>query len=298
MIKLETLRVFATVAELGNIKDAADRLGRTASAVSMTLKQLEDELGSRLFQSDRKNALTALGQFVFENSRSQVAGYDKALSAIRAYAEGRSGPVAIASVPSVAASLLPALIPEFVAERPGIAIELFDTDSRTVAAMVQSGRVDLGIAGQPVSGDLLTFEPLFCDTFKVVCSTASPLTEIDRPLEWDDLVDHPLIMNNAVRLLATPAFQKLAANANLTVYNVTSLLAMTRTGLGVTLLPALATVDLPDGIAKCDIADPDAERQVGLVTRPGVSVAPAVAAFREHLFQKLPGELHALGLRQ
>lgn len=59
-IKIEMLRCFATVAQTGNLAEAAAYLGRTQSAVSMTLKQLEENLGQRLFKSDRKNRLTPL----------------------------------------------------------------------------------------------------------------------------------------------------------------------------------------------------------------------------------------------
>lgn len=61
MIQMQTLRVFVTVAECGNIRDAAKSIGRTDSAISMALKQLETELGADLFETDRKHTLTALG---------------------------------------------------------------------------------------------------------------------------------------------------------------------------------------------------------------------------------------------
>ena len=48
-IKIEMLRCFVAVAEHGNLNDAANRLGRTPSAVSMSLKQLTDHLGAPLF---------------------------------------------------------------------------------------------------------------------------------------------------------------------------------------------------------------------------------------------------------
>ena len=59
------LSCFAAVAESGNLADAGVRLGRTPSAISMTLKQMEDHLGARLFETDRKNRLTPLGEEVF-----------------------------------------------------------------------------------------------------------------------------------------------------------------------------------------------------------------------------------------
>jgi DNA-binding transcriptional LysR family regulator len=68
------LRNFVAVAALGNLNDAADRLGRAPSAVSMSLKQLEEHLGAPLFASDRKNRLTALGRFTLaEGSRETTS---------------------------------------------------------------------------------------------------------------------------------------------------------------------------------------------------------------------------------
>ena len=54
-LKLEMLRVFQTVAEQGSLSSAAAKLGRTPSAVSMMLSQLEEDIGDRLFESDRCN---------------------------------------------------------------------------------------------------------------------------------------------------------------------------------------------------------------------------------------------------
>ena len=56
-IGLSQLRVFEAVAKSGSLKDAAAQLGRTISAVSMTLKQLEAEVGAKLFEADRKKRL-------------------------------------------------------------------------------------------------------------------------------------------------------------------------------------------------------------------------------------------------
>lgn len=69
MVELEMLRTFVALAEAGNISDAAKRLFRTASAISMTLKQLEQEVGGELFETDRKNRLTPLGAFMLETGR-------------------------------------------------------------------------------------------------------------------------------------------------------------------------------------------------------------------------------------
>ncbi|MBB4304733.1 DNA-binding transcriptional LysR family regulator [Rhodobium orientis] len=296
MIKLEALRAFVTVAEAGNIRDAAKKLCRTPSAVSMTLKQLEEEVGGPLFETDRKNSLTALGAFMLETGAMQVDSYDRAIERVHAFAENRIGRLTLASVPSVAANLIPQILPRFVADRNEVEIEMFDIDSRSVRAMVESGQVDLGIAGRPAPDAPVSFMPLFRDRFRVICSTDSRLARINRPLRWSDLRRENLILNGASERIKAPSYKALSDRATMTVRNVTTLVALARSGFGVTLLPALSTTDLPMGVVARDLADTSVERVVGIVERNGITLSPVAAAFRKVLVEELPPLVASLGL--
>lgn len=298
MIKLEALRVFVTVAEIGNIREAAERIGRTPSAVSMALKQLEEELGAPLFESDRKNALTALGRFTLEHSRRQISGFDKALSTIRAFAQNQVGRLTIACVPSIAANLIPPLVTRFTADRPGVDFELFDTDSAGVAALVEAGQVDFGVSGPPRTAGVLRFEPLFRDRFKVVCSVEGALAQLERPASWADLEAETLIRNGSSDAIEAPQYRALAAKATLMVRNVTSLVAMAGAGLGVTLLPALSTLELPQNVRVCDLEDDGVRRTVGLVERKDVSSSPVATAFRSLLKREVAELVERLGFER
>ena len=296
MIKLEALRVFVTVAEAGNIKDAAEQLCRTASAISMTLKQLEEQIGGALFETDRKNSLTTLGSFMLETGQAQINNYDRAIGKIHAFAQSKIGRLSLASVPSVAANFVPTLLPGFVADRPGIEVELFDLDSRNVRRVVESGQADIGISGEPALNSLVSFEPLFRDRFKVICSSKSCLGQANRLIDWSDLEGETLIINGASEQIASPAYRKLSEKASFTVLNVTSLVALTKAGLGVTLLPALSTTDLPDGVVALDFADENIERMVGLLTRKGGTPSPVAIAFHDYLLNHTPGLVKQLNL--
>lgn len=297
MIKLEALRVFVTVAELGNIKEASEQICRTASAVSMALKQLEQEVGGPLFESDRKNNLTALGEFVLQTGKLQVDNYDKAIATIHAYAQSKIGHITLACVPSVAANLIPLFFPEFVKNRPDVVMELFDIDSRNVRLMLENGQADIGIAGQPRTDTLVTFEPLFRDRFRVICSTASPLAKIRRAIRWSDLEGEVLILNGASDKITSPHYQEISNKASLTVRNVTSLLALAKSGLGVTLLPALATTNLLEGLTALELEDTSVERVVGLIERRGITRSPVATAFREFLLDELPVLVKQIGVK-
>ncbi len=298
MVKLETIRTFVAVAEAGNIRDAAERLCRTASAVSMTLKHLERQVGGELFSTDRKSMLTPLGAYLLEAGRLQIQSYDSTVSRIQAYARNQIGRLALASVPSVAANLVPALLPRFVRDRPGIEIELLDMDSRNVSRFVESGQADLGIAGRPQSNALVDFEPLFRDRFQVVCSAECALARIGGPVPWEELEGENLILNGASEKIHSPSYRALSRKATMQVRNVTSLLALAKANFGATLLPALTAVNLPDGVAALDLADEDVWRVVGLLSRRNAVPSPVATAFRLYVLDETPALLRQLGLRE
>ena len=280
MIKLEALRVFVTVAEIGNIKDAADTIGRTASAVSMTLKQLEDDIGGPLFQTDRKNALTALGNLMLDLGREQLRSFDKSIGTLRAFAHNRLGRLSIASVPSIATSVLPPILERFLKERPQVQVELFDIDSAQVRRMVESGAADIGIAGNSRSGGAIEFTPLFRDRFRLLCHSESEICSLRTPIRWTDLDGAKLIRNGASDRIDTSTYRDLTELSMLTVYNVTSLIALVKAGLGYTVLPSLSLDQQQDGLRVFDLEDAAASREVGIVERRDVPPSPVAAAFR------------------
>lgn len=283
MINVSALRTFARVAEYGNIRDAGARLFRTPSAVSMTLSQLERDLGAPLFQNDRKNRLTALGEEILGIAQELLREHDRAVDRIEALATGRQGRLQLASVPSVAAELLPGLLAQFLDSRPGVMIELVDTDSRTVHSLVADGTVELGVAGPTAADSGLSFAPLFRDPFRVVCPRDHPLAQRGGPLGWRDLDGERIIANDAAQAIDAEAYRALIAASALKARNVISLLALVRAGAGVTLLPRLATVSLRPDLVALPLADPAAQREVGVILRQDRSVSPVCTAFLDDL---------------
>lgn len=295
MLRLEALRVFVEVAEHGNIKDASDKLFRTTSALSMTLKQIEDRIGSPLFETDRKSSLTEMGRFLYDQAVVLVREFDRAMERIEAQAKGRSGRLRIASVPSVATLLLPDFLGAFLAQKPDLEIDLVDTDSTDVRRLVEAGQVDLGIAGLAPETPGFGWEPIFRDPFRLICRCDNPLAALGHPLRWPEITA-PFILNEATRGLSAPGFQRLAKEARLSVRNVASLFALVQAGMGVTLLPALATATLPDGLTALALDDPACRRTVGLCWREGRVPGPAMAEFRTSFARAARARAVTLGL--
>lgn len=287
-IKVAQLRTFATVAQCGNIKDAAERLGRTPSAVSMALKQLEEDLGGRLFEADRKNALTPLGRYVLDTAQDELLRFERAVARMQAYAGNRIGRLELACVPTVALRILPDVIRDFVAGRPGVQLEVWDMDSLSVRRAVERGEVDLGIASSGGADGALDHRPFFADDFGVVCAADAPLTRLKRRVRWSDLGDATVIANGLSRSIADPAYRSLEERSSLMVRNVTSILALVRRGVGVTLLPSLSVPRDDEGIRFLSLAGAAIRRNVGVMSRADSTLSPVARAFCEVLMQHAP----------
>ncbi|MBR9843735.1 MAG: LysR family transcriptional regulator [Rhodobacteraceae bacterium] len=275
-IKIEMLRTFCAVAQAGNLADAADRLGRTQSAVSMTLKQLETHLGSPLFEGERKNRLTPLGEQVLRLGQSQISQFDSTVSTIELSARAPQGVLRLSAVPSVAALAFPQVLRTMTARHPGLRIEVRDADTAQVLEALVQGWADIGIASARHVLRGVQSRLLFRDPFGLVLSETHPLAQSPGPLRIDDVFTAPFLRNALCDQIETPDFQAHLAKVDVTVHNTQSLLAMLREGEWVTVLPQLVIKHAPEGLVFRRIADLPDMRQVFLYTREQSSSAEVV----------------------
>lgn len=277
MIKLEHLRVFVLVAEAGALHEAAEQLGRTPAALSMTLKQIEEVLGGSLFENERKGRLTPLGRFALQQAKPVVSQYDSAVRELRHFSAGMTGVVKVATVPSAAALFMPAVLGRMRAERPDVRVELRDIDSRAVIQAVQDDAVDVGIASTPGSVMGLTVQRLLSDPFVWVCAPSHRLAALNRRIGWGDVRPEEFVANGLCKGLGVQALDTLVEQARLMVLSTTSLLGFVRASMGVTLLPALA-VPHDGSVVSLPCAHEPLFRHLDLLTRENGAQAPAAQA--------------------
>ena len=293
---LTTLRVFAAVAEAGSIRAASERLGRTPSATSETLKQFEQEIGAPLFESGRKNRLTAVGAFAHSQVRDLLNHVDRTLASLQAYSRNAIGRIDIAAVPSIATTILPDVIASFRAQWPAVEITARDADSQSVADLVQSGIVELGIASLPGERRAVSFAPLFDEPLGVICRKDDPLFAVDGSCHWSALDGRTVLANGISDPQRVAQTLSRSVQAPLVVYNVLSLLALVRARIGVTVLPRLSTTGMPADIGFIPIDEPDARRTVGVITRAGETLSPAAAAFLKATIDRIAAVAGSYGI--
>ncbi|MCH2095191.1 MAG: LysR family transcriptional regulator [Rhodobacteraceae bacterium] len=265
MIKVETLRCFAIVAATGNLAEAAVRLGRTQSAVSMTLKRLEDHLGQRLFETERKNRLTPLGQDVFRLAQQQLRQYDQAIDAIEVAARAPHGVLRLASIPSASALIFPSALETLTANYPLVNVELRDMDSGMVIEAMMQGRADLGVVSGTPSLNGLSRTALFHDRYGVLCRSDHPLALTGQSPTIDQVFATRFVRNALCGLIQAPQVQEALPQTKVTVHNTHSLLAMVRSGPWTTILPETVARAAAQDLAFLPIMGLDDRRTASLL---------------------------------
>tara|TARA_R110002126_G_scaffold146130_4_gene292049 strand:- start:712 stop:1611 length:900 start_codon:yes stop_codon:yes gene_type:complete len=284
-LKIEMLRCFVAVARSGNLSDAADKLSRTPSAVSMMLKQFEDHLGAPLFETDRKSRLTALGVFTLNEASQELKHFERTCDAIENYAHAKSGFVRIAVVPSVAGTILPRVVQAFLQRHPNVHVDIQDMDSAGVHREIVGERVDIGIASEIDVNSEIECSPLFSDEFGIVCCADHRLSSLDRAPTWNDLSDYPFIANGLCAKISDDNFQSVFKASNLMVRNTTSLLALVRTGIGITVLPRLVVDKSDKDIIFLSVSDPEARRHIAILHRVHNRLSPAAQNFEKMIHE-------------
>ncbi|RJF91926.1 LysR substrate-binding domain-containing protein [Noviherbaspirillum saxi] len=142
---LDALRSFATGIELGSFAKAADRAGRSASAVSAQLKKLEEQAGRPLLQkSGRGMVLTNAGEILLSYARRMLSLNDEAALAIAGHEI--EGSVRLGLQEDFSEHLLPAVLGEFARSHPGVRIEVRVARNAELLAGIVDGHLDLALA--------------------------------------------------------------------------------------------------------------------------------------------------------
>src|SRR5690606_39160670 len=163
------LQAFAAVAQTLSFARACERLHMSQPALSLAIKNLEEELGGRLLaRTTRQVRLTPEGAALLPQALQLLADWDNVRERLRQRFTLQRGHVTIAAMPSFAGNILPRILREYRARHPNVEVTVHDVIQEQVVDMVEHGRVEIGFGFEPEAVDTLAFEPLFVDRFMAI----------------------------------------------------------------------------------------------------------------------------------
>jgi len=282
-LTLRQLRAFAAVAELGSFTAAAARMHVTQSALSVLVRELERELGARLFdRHTRRVLLTETGQELLPYANRVFAELEQAALSVGGLRDKSRGRLRLAMPQLMASTLGARAVAAFHHQHPGVVIELHDTPTDQLVAQVLSGEVELAIGVEVPSSADIQRRTLLRDRHWLVCPAAHPLAQRAQ-VRWRDLASAPFIsptrdfMRWLEPLLAPRGLQPVPAH---TVAYVSTALGLVVAGLGVTVVPTYGgALARAWGLVLRPLVTPVFERDVQIYAAPGRSLTPAAQAF-------------------
>ena len=272
MLDPQRLTVFRSVVATGSVQVTADLLMMTSSAVSQHIAALAKETGLTLFRrSGRGITPTEAALRLNRESDEAMAQWSRLDQIVADLREGRIGRLSIGYFPSTGQAWLPTLAKRLTAEMPGLVLELVlkTSEQRRFA-------VDIDLDIQP-PGTVTTPEgsrrvELLKDPFVVVVPSEHPLAGSSRvalaDLRRETLVSNDLPTSVGHRLVVA-AFNASGMRPRFTVQaqDNSTALAFVAAGMGVSVVPRLATRDLPSGVVRVPLAHPTPVRHLVALVR-------------------------------
>ncbi|RST48282.1 LysR family transcriptional regulator [Variovorax sp. DXTD-1] len=290
---LRQLRAFLAVYQMRQLSAAAQKLFVTQSAVSMLIRQLEEGLGTRLFdRTTRSLKPTAAAEEMLSTVERVLRDVDSLSADFRDISTLERGRVTLAITPTLAALLLPDAMRVFAEQHPKVRVLVNDCAPDQFISRILGEHVDFGIGTPERPGAEVETQRLMRDHLALVCRSDHPLANA-RVVRWSDLGRHPVITvrpGYGVR----PLIDGTAADAGvaLDVVNEVSFLStalwMTASGMGPSIMPsAFARAANDPSLVIKVLSAPRVARDVSVVTKRGHSLSAAARSFIDVLKQSL-----------
>jgi DNA-binding transcriptional LysR family regulator len=194
-MEIRQLRAFSAIAELGTFTAGAQRVHVTQAAISMQIRQLENELGAKLFiRAPRRVMLTEAGEKLLQRARQILRDHDAAVDEIAELAGAEHGRLRIGSASAmVTTDVLPRLLKELRAEHTGAEVTVSSGTSEALVHQILGGELDLAFVSLPVEARGITTERLSQDQLVAIASPRHRLAK-QRTISAYSLAGEKLIL--------------------------------------------------------------------------------------------------------
>lgn len=252
-MELRHLLYFKTVAEELHFRKAALKLFISQPPLSRQIRELEEELGARLFErSNKKVSLTPAGTYFKKQVDSIFSQLTETKNVVKQLHDNISGELKIGYISSTYHQQLMDTLKEMRAVFPLLSVKLYEIPTVKQVKALEEGKLDIGIMRAPLNSDQLTVVSLFQDPFVIALPDHAP--PVNHLSQWSKyLAQQPFIFFN--RDYAPVYHQKLVEICQRMGFtpeitheanNVHSILRMVAHGAGVSILPSAIKDHFPE----------------------------------------------------
>jgi LysR family hydrogen peroxide-inducible transcriptional activator len=275
MVSLRQLRYLESLAKTRHFGHAAQACAVSQPALSMQIKELEDELRVSLVERRKSGIeLTEQGEEIARRARSILASVRDLLDYAKHQEGVLSGVLKLGAIPSIAPYLLPAALPELQRRFPALHLQLRETVTSNLVRELVTGDLDLILIALPIEDQEVDSFHLFDDRF-ILATKATKRNQRLRHANADMLADNRLLLLEEGHCLRDQALSYChmvtpEARESFGASSLATIVQMVANGYGVTLLPEMAIaseIHSSGDIRLLRFRTPEPKREIGLAWR-------------------------------
>jgi len=277
-MELSDLRIFKAVAEQGGITRAAQSLHRVQSNVTTRVKQLEQRLGTRLFnRQGRRLVLSSEGRLLLEYADRLLELSSEAQAALKGHAP--QGVLKIGALESTAATRLPVVLARYHREYPAVRLELVTATSAALIDKVLREDLEAAFVAEPFPARNLQAVHVFTEELVVITARDHPRVRSAADLAQRTLLAFTTGCAYRRRLEAWLGRSKIAPDRVMEYGSYHAIVACTAAGAGIAVVPrsVLRATGMDAQVAVHPLPAKIAEAKTMLVWRRGNESVPLAA---------------------
>ncbi|GBU16312.1 MULTISPECIES: LysR substrate-binding domain-containing protein [Methylobacterium] len=287
---LVDLGLFRAVVEAGSITHGAARANLALAAASTRIRAMEESLGAPLLKRHRQGVEpTTAGRVLLVHARALLAGVDRMREELSAFSGGAAGRIRVVSNTNALSEFLPEALSAFLADHPGVDVDVDEHTSDEIVGLVAEGAADLGILSGHVDTGALRVFPLRHDRFVLVTAPGHPLAG-RAEVSFAEALDHELVgldrASAVSRFLGERAARigkRMRLRVRLRSFEAVCRLAECGLGLGIVPESTARRAARSAAIAVVPLSDPWASRDLTLCLRDLAALPGFTRDFVAHL---------------
>ncbi|VVM96680.1 HTH-type transcriptional regulator YofA [Pseudomonas fluorescens] len=242
---LADLRLFVHIAQAPSLTQGARKACLSPAAASARIKALESQLGNRLLYRDNRGVeVTPAGQRLLHHARLILRQVEYLKSEFTDYGTDATGYIRIFANTTAVTELLPQVLAGFLAQRPGVSVDIQEKLNRDIVRGVLDGSSDLGIIAGPVVAKGLQVLHFSTDRLVLAVPRGHPLAQYPR-IRLADTLQYPHIglhegstLNSFMREQVETIGETLSLRIQLSSFE--AICRMIEAGVGIGVLPETA----------------------------------------------------------
>ncbi|AOH55055.1 LysR family transcriptional regulator [Peribacillus muralis] len=177
---MDPLRVFVTVIEQKNFSRAGEILNLSQPGVSLHIRNLENELGTKLiYRSPKQVQITEPGKILYRHAKQMLNHYETAIREINDFNNVVSGTLKIGASFTIGEYYLPKVLAEYAAQFPLVDLQIIISNSNEVIQGIRSNQLDIGLIEGETEYKDIEVHPFMKDEMIIVVPPVHPLSQMD-----------------------------------------------------------------------------------------------------------------------